>query len=170
MTLKQIVDDYINKHRKKAEKEMRWFKIQKTLTDAISLAAMAITPSWKRFGHQRGIPKRVLKQTKHILLSNIEIIQNVTDFDDLHHRIYKLLGNLRGIGNLYIYDTSLRIGAKLGFEPIKVYLHAGTLEGAKRLGLNTKKGYLSLKSLPSDLGKFKPREIEDCLCIYKNEF
>ena len=61
MTLNQIVDDYIKQHREKADKELRCFKMQKTLEDVISLAAMAMKPSVKRFDHQRRIPEKVLK-------------------------------------------------------------------------------------------------------------
>jgi hypothetical protein len=35
-----------------------------------------------------------------------------------------------------MYDTALRIGAKLKLFPTKVYLHAGTRLGARALGLD----------------------------------
>jgi len=97
-------------------------------------------------------------------------IATAKTFDHLHNTIEKLVGNISGIGELYIYDTALRIGAKLGLEPDKIYLHRGTREGAKYLGLNFEKKYLEITEVPAELRTLKPREIEDVLCIYKDQF
>jgi len=170
LTLKEIVEDYIANCRENAQKELRWFTIQNTLKAAVSTAALAKTPSGKRFDHQRRIPKNVLNLAEEKLLKNLEQIQSTKDFDELYILLKKLLSEIKGIGELYIYDTALRIGAYLGHEPDKIYLHAGTLQGAKKLGLNTKLGYVFKKELPNEFGRLLPREIEDCLCIYKDEF
>jgi hypothetical protein len=69
-----------------------------------------------------------------------------------------------------VYDTSLRIGAKLGFEPKHVYLHAGTRVGARALGLDTSASYLRASELPAPLRALRPHEIEDALCIFKRQF
>ena len=72
---------------------------------------------------------------------------------------------MRGIGELAVYDIACRIGAFLGFRPDRVYLHAGTREGARALGL---RGASVRKiDLPGAFGCLSPAEIEDCLCIYK---
>ena len=58
---------------------------------------------------------------------------------------------IKGIGELTIYDTALRIGFYLDIYPDKVYLHAGTREGAKRLIGEDKvknKKYLEMSELP----------------------
>ena len=70
-----------------------------------------------------------------------------------------------------MYDTALRIGAKLGVAPVRVYLHTGTREGAKRLGIETK-GVSALwpSELPEALRELEPYEVEDVLCIYKDKF
>ncbi len=170
MSLKEIVDDYIANCRANAKRELRWFKIQKTLEGAVSTAALAKKPSGKRFDHQRRIPLDVLKLAEEKLLTNLKQIQSTKEFDELYNLLKELLSEIKGIGELYIYDTALRIGAYLGHEPDKIYLHAGTLEGAKKLSVNTKHGYILKKDLPSEFNKLSPREIEDCLCIYKDEF
>jgi len=167
--LVQIVEDYDQKYKKEAEKELEWFKIQKSLEDVISNAALAKGPSGKRFNHQRRIQRSVLEQARKILLENIDKIRNAKNFDGLYNIIEELLQNLHGVGELYIYDTALRIGAKLGFEPDKIYLHRGTREGAKYLGLNFNRKYLKMAEIPHELRKLKPREIEDALCIYKDK-
>ena len=167
MDIENLVDDYIEKFRYEAKRELGWFKKQKTIEDAIKVAALAERPSGKRFAHQRRLKKEVLEKAKEILLQNKDKIKKTKNFDELYNLISKLLKNIFGIGPLYIYDTSLRIGAYLGFEPKDVYLHAGTLEGARALGFKGNK--ISVKDLPKSLGRLKPREIEDFLCIYKDE-
>jgi hypothetical protein len=78
----------------------------------------------------------------------------------------ELLEDVPGIGELYIYDTSLRIGAKLNLYPKKVYLHAGTRRGARALGLKADTS-LNVPDLPSEFRCLLPYEIEDVLCIFK---
>jgi hypothetical protein len=58
------------------------------------------------------------------------------------------LVDVPGIGELYVYDTALRIGAKLGVFPEKVYLHAGARIGVRNLGRDARKTALRIASLP----------------------
>ena len=64
----------------------------------------------------------------------------------------------------------MRIGSYLGVFPQQVYLHAGTAEGAKALGIETNIGYLEVEDLHSILEQLEPHEIEDFLCIFKDDF
>lgn len=68
-----------------------------------------------------------------------------------------------------VYDTALRIGAKLDLEPEVVYLHRGTRSGMGALGLNISRPFIELHELPRELRSLRPHEIEDCVCIYKSE-
>jgi hypothetical protein len=74
---------------------------------------------------------------------------------------------IHGIGALMIYDIAHRIGAYFGKAPSLVYLHQGTKEGAAILGFNCET--LDPAVLPAPFSKLTPAEIEDCLCIYKDE-
>jgi len=76
---------------------------------------------------------------------------------------------IQGIGELYIYDTSFRIGAKLNLFPTKVYLHAGTRVGTRALGLDGSAATLRVSPLPREFRKLEPHEVEDILCIFKDE-
>ena len=75
---------------------------------------------------------------------------------------------IRGAGELLAYDTALRIGAKFGLRPQRVYLHRGTREEAQAPGLNSSAPSLclSLDELPKPLQQLAPYEIEECLCIW----
>jgi len=70
------------------------------------------------------------------------------------------------IGPLTVYDTALRIGARLGLSPQKVYLHAGTRHGAAVLGFGPDRPSISLSELPKPLDELNAEEAEDVLCIY----
>lgn len=50
-----------------------------------------------------------------------------------------------------------------------MFLHAGTRTGARALGLDTSRQAISPDELPKAFRKLNPREIEDVLCIYKDQ-
>jgi len=81
-----------------------------------------------------------------------------------------MLSSVRGLGDLYIYDTALRLGSFLKLSPKHVYLHAGTRAGARALGLKLSEDFLRVTALPKTIQVLEPHEIEDFLCIYKAHF
>jgi hypothetical protein len=166
--MRSIIADYIAKHRENAEKELRYFKLQRSLEDAVSLAALAKRPNGKRFSHQRRIPELVLRKVEKRLLAAVPTIRQAKSFDELHRIIENETLSIFGVGELMVYDTTLRIGAKLGLEPKEVFLHSGTRVGARKLGLNGSRRSLPVTEFPTLLRRLPAREIEDVLCIYKN--
>lgn len=169
--LKDIVSVYIQEHRPRIERQLRLFRIQRTLEDAISMAGLATSPTGKRFDHQRRIPREALKVSAETLLKAEARIKGCKTFHDLIELVESEIRPIDGIAALTVYDTAVRIGAKLGLEPDRVYLHAGTKAGAKALGLSVrKKKWLGAKDLPKEFRRLKPGEIEDCLCIFKGQF
>lgn len=168
--LSSIVANYIKHHQKRAEKELHWFAIQPSLARAVSLAALARGPGNKRFSHQRRLQEPVLAEGRRRLLQAIGRLQRASSFDELFSFVESCIGDVDGIGELTVYDTALRIGAKLNLEPGRVYLHRGTREGARRLGIGSSDLSIPIDRLPPPLRKLKAREIEDVLCIYKDDF
>lgn len=166
--MKAIVTDYKEKHRENAEKELRYFKIQRSLEDAVSLAALAKRPNGKRFSHQRRIPESVLRKVEKQLLAAVPTIRRAKSFDELHRIVETEILPIFGVGELMVYDTALRIGAKLGLEPKEVFLHSGTRIGSRKLGLNGSRRSLPVTEFPAPLQRLPAREIEDVLCIYKD--
>jgi hypothetical protein len=167
-SLDDIVRDYIHCFRDRQGREHRWFAIQRSLEDAITNAAMAISPSGKRLHHQRRIPKAVLHAWKEALLKRRTRIRGANTFSELYDLLYGAAADLHGIGTLTVYDTARRIDAFLRLEPEHIYLHAGTREGAKALGFNSQ-DRLHPSELPPAFSILSAGESEDCLCIYKNE-
>ena len=70
-------------------------------------------------------------------------------------------------GKLASYDVAHRIGAYLNLVPDYIYLYAGTADGAKALGLWGDK--VEKSKFPKSLQRLSPAQIEDFLCIFKNE-
>lgn len=166
-----VVRHYISTHRKRQQADLDWFRGQPALDAAIERAALATDARGKRRPHQRRLKATALQAARNALLLAANQFRACASFDDLIDLVDLILRPLNGVGELYVYDTSLAIGAHLGVLPNKVYLHSGTRVGAGRLGLNTRKvRTLEIRNLPAPLHELTGYEAEDVLCIYKDKF
>jgi hypothetical protein len=167
-SLSAIVNDYIDQWQKPAEEELRHFSGQRTLEKTVELAALARGPNGKKMSHQWRIPVSVLEESRQRLSAAIQEIEDAQSFKELHQLVLKKSGSIHGIGELTVYDTALRIGAKLELWPSEVFLHAGVRDGARKLGLDVSRGTIRMCELPPPLEKLEPREVESLLCLYKD--
>jgi hypothetical protein len=83
--------------------------------------------------------------------------------------VKRTIGKIDGVGELAIYDTAHRLGAYCDLSPDHVYLHAGTRDGARFLGLAYRAAKLSKKVLPKEFQKLRAEQTEDCLCMFKSQ-
>jgi hypothetical protein len=90
--------------------------------------------------------------------------QTCEDFDAIHELVKELVADIPGLRTLYCYDVAFRIGVFLGHFPERLFLHSGTREGAKRLGLPWQRDYLQMSELPGSLRQRQPWEVENILC------
>jgi hypothetical protein len=160
-----IVRDYVRRHRPKTARELGYFRGLSTLEEALTRAGLAQRPDGKRWSHQRRIPRAVLEQATRRLRQ--AELKRARSFADLIARVHAAVQSVPGIGELYVYDTALRLGAHLRLLPRDVYLHAGTRRGARALGLDYRARSLAPTKLPTALQCLRPHELEDVLCIYK---
>ncbi len=162
-----IIRSYIKDCKPNLVKELDYYKAMPSLFEAISAAALALNHKGNRHNHQRRLKSSTLLLVKENLLSKYDAIQIVENFGTL----YDIVKSSReiGFGELAIYDAALRIGAFLNIFPTKVYLHAGTTIGAKNL-LSSKPTSLTINidDLPKDFNTLTAYEIEDLLCIFKD--
>lgn len=165
MTLREIVNDYRAKHQTAARAELDTFRCEPTLASAVKRACLATNSHGRRESHHARRERSHLEAGAKRLLEHLDEIESVTTFAKLHSLCAKLLGPLRGLGELYIYDTAVNIGANRGLFPKVVYLHAGTRDGAKALGFHGEKLFMS--ELPPELRALEPWEVENVLCMYK---
>ena len=171
MNLEEIVNDYLNKSAHLLDREICFFRTLPSLTETISRAAMAETSQGKRSSHQpayRFSPEE-LETAKQYLLGIEEQVRVCETFEELKCLVNKAIVPIYKNAILYIYDTAWKVGAKLDLEPEAVYLHAGTLKGAKALGLNVKRDSIESHELPASLQRLRPIHIENLLCIYKDQ-
>jgi len=159
---------YVAGIRPRAKAELDWFRRQPTLAAAIACAASAINSRGKRYSHQTRLKKVSLREARRVLAASARRIARCKTFDELIAHLEALLEPIDGLGELYTYDTALRIGAKLKLLPRMVYLHAGTRVGARALGFDGRVRALKASQLPAPLRRLRPHELEDVLCIFKD--
>jgi hypothetical protein len=164
-----VVDAYINNHRREAKSLLCFYRSFQSLEQAIEYAALCKLPSGNRHPHQRRIPKPALPEAERRLHTCAAELRKCKSFAELHALVRERIGGVPGIGALTVYDIAHHLGAFLKLEPDAVYLHAGTAAGAKALGHLHTAETLALADLPPEFSRLRPYEIEDCLCIYKHE-
>ena len=167
-----IITDYRKQFNKTASNQN--FREKKNLATAITNAIKSKGYS----NHQRLVNNNALESFANELLKREIEISKVEDFPALIE-IVKVGYTIWGIGELTVYDTSERIGLFLGIEPDAVYLHKGTMTGAKELfgtafksKVIARDGFsmIAKDSFPQEFQKCSCAEIEDILCMYKKDF
>ena len=162
----EIVAHYMAEKKPGADNERRWFRIQQKIHEAVRLAGLASGPNGRRFRHQYRIPRKALERASRALLRDLRRLGRCRSFEALFQQVGATISRIPRIGPLMVYDTALRIGARLGLSPEQVYLHAGTRHGAEALGCDHGRTSISLNELPRPLNGLTPEEAEDVLCIY----
>jgi hypothetical protein len=117
-----------------------WASQSLTLPEVIERACASIIHGKLHSHQQRPFQRwpRAPKKAADLLKPLADRIAAARNFDDdLHPLICTAIKLVPGIGPLTCYDIAHRIGARLRpkLEPTEVFLHRGTREGAKALGL-----------------------------------
>ncbi len=165
-SIRAIIQDYMQQHEPRAAEELGFFRQMPNLARAITEAGLARRPDGKRWNHQRRIPALVLERATRQLRQ--AALGGACSFADLIARVDRAVRSIHGVGELYVYDTALRIGAHLRLLPTEVYLHAGARVGARALGVEYRAAQVPLDQLPPGLRRLEAYEVEDVLCIYKD--
>lgn len=150
------------------------------LDEAIRYAALSTygRPP-RRYSHQRRLPRHVLAEAAVALAAQQAAFAACCDFDAVYAIVADAFERIPGAGKLYAYDVAQRIGRALGLQPKSVYLHSGAETGARYLGVRgrpRRPGHridgrvAGTDRFPSPMRDgLKVFEIEDFLCIYKNQ-
>jgi hypothetical protein len=125
-------------------------------------------------GNTRGVKNIVLSSMASKLILKENQLSETQTFDEVYEIVKKI--KVSGFGELSSYDAAIRISTYLGFKPTDVYLHAGTLIGAKYLedkGLIPEESLLETKLpiniFPEPIQELEAIQIENFLCSYKND-
>src|SRR3954454_18039342 len=161
---KKTLREYDQLHRPKHLEGLSWFAEQPSLAAAVAYAATATNRCQKRFDHQRRIRKQAIQSAKAVLPRHCRQFAEATPFGEIHQIVLKSVGGIPGIGELFCYDTALRIASFRLLEPEEVYLHAGAREGARAFcDLTYDTQSLPANQFPEPLRSRPPHEIENIL-------
>jgi hypothetical protein len=167
--LNRVVDEFLAEWEEKLKRESHFYEIQPSLESAIRVSALCVMPSGKRHSHQRRIPEVKLKKLESSLQEERDRIGKADIFHDLFTIVKEAADPIPGIGELTVYDVAHRIGKYLRVKPDYIYLHAGTRIGANHLSIGKGKEYSTLVEIPDELRVMTPENIEDFLCICKEQ-
>jgi hypothetical protein len=174
-TFEDVARHYLQERASQVEAEMEWFGSQSlTFPQAIERGCKSICENgslhshqWRPFQRWHDAPK----QAADVLIRLQTRIETTRNFDDdLYPLIAGELTLVPGIGALGYYDIAHRIGAWLRpkLEPLQVYLHQGTRQGAKVvLGQRANSDRVPMSDFPEDLRQLTAAQLEDALCIYR---
>lgn len=162
---KQILEDIKNFYSK-----LKW-------DDALDAAGQALCKHDKRDPHQYRYKKDTLNKVKKALHKNEADLKSAKSFDALYGKLIKHIGGIKFVGDLMVYDTTLRLWSNLSKKfksSDRVYLHNGAWEGAKEL---FQKGFFKTKlqkkmmraEFPESLQTLPSEHIEHFLCVMKSE-
>jgi len=109
--------------------------------------------------------------SKH-LQSQKKRLHDADNFDTLFRIINNVGSKIDGIGDMLIYDAAERIGEYLSLSPDKIYLHAGTREGAEKILGEIDGSTIKKEMFPEPIrsSNLSCADIESMLCMYKDIF
>lgn len=173
-TFEAIIRSYRADAERRDAEHKWWADPAQTLREAVRRSALSEVPGRRRLvrhGHQCRIPGSVLAEAASVLTDFEAQIAACTTFDELHDLVTVACRGVPGTGELFKYDAAHRIGLYRGIHPTKIYLHQGTRDGARALGIKVAgRKYIDVAQLPAPLRVLSAAEAEDVLCIYKSSF
>lgn len=145
-----------------------------SLEEAVWLATDSIGRDGKMYSHQVKVRKSSRDALAEVMLRKLRP-RRLSSFHDLF--LFTRDNAPWGIGELTIYDVSLRVGAYLRLEPKRLYLHTGVREGitsladSARVRISVKAPWLISPDVPWRFEHYMTwDDTEDFLCTYRRVF
>lgn len=180
--LNELIKNYKEDYVKKFEKHLEKFKEIKDYKDLIYHSVFEVGSNEEIFSQTNILRFNIANILYQCLTDDYvkEKIINSLSFSEILDVIYIISQSsiVRYFSSLNLYDCSLRIGAHYNIYPNKVYIHCGSITGAKNLFKNNYCNlvkyfnedesfpYLCTDSLPKELQNLEPHLIEDFLCKF----
>lgn len=172
-TLQLILADYDLDAERRADEQAWWQADGLPFSEVIRRVGLASIRD-KRHPHQYLLQQGLTQRAVEALQAVEGELREAKAFDQLHEIVRRAFRRHWGLGELAIYDTAERLRHRLGLaSPSAVHLHRGTRDGARAILGRLQKGQaekIDHSALPSPLSERCPHEIEDILCIYKDQF
>lgn len=140
------------------------------LEDVIVQAGMGKRADGSHHPHLYRVPTLALRQGVTQMLIQMNAIRACSDFDTLHGKLARIAQSINGLGKLWVYDTALALAGCLALAPREIYLHAGTAEGARALGVRPRKRWHE-SDWPQEFidSGLTADDLENFLCIYRRQ-
>jgi hypothetical protein len=169
--LERIIKHYKLKSKRQVDSLILFCMTQKSLEDAIDVAAKSVDENNKTHFHQRRVEKPELNSFADRLILRESDINSAKIFDE----IFEIVNSEKNeyITELTVYDVAQRIAAFKNIYSDKIYLQSGTRVGAESLlGKLGDSKFLMREDLPSPFQRpdFTLADIEEILFQYKDEF
>ena len=182
LTLKDIVDHYLKCYKPSHDEELKRsrdflntsgqpdLEIAEVLLIGNHQIRLQDIHSWQPYA----------KKAIGILAKQRPWMKKYRDFDDIYSDVNRLIGSIKFIGPLAVYDVSLRLAARFNSPivmPNKVYLTTGPLKAAKIMNANgtmrvgkigNSSVILDKKLFPVDFHRLTCEDIEDLLCTMEH--
>lgn len=173
-TMELLLADYATGSEARRREASWWRADNRPFEASIQRAALSIRENGRRHSHQNRIPGAVLQACAKGLIDHLPALERSPSFHELLMQIEAVYQPIRGAGELLAYDTADRLRHRLGLTSEHlIYLHAGTRVGARRLfGGRLPRGdawALMRHQIPEQLLVLDNHELEDFLCLYKDE-
>lgn len=173
-TIALIVTDYERGAKRRAREKVWWRADGEPFSSVLDRVGRAELFG-KRHPHQRRLSRDALERGRLALHQVAGPLEDAADFYPLMLLVGEAFRPIRGLGELAVYDAAERLRHRLGLEAQHlVHLHAGARVGARRLlGGKLRRGDawgVLRHQLPEGLWHLSTHEIEDILCIYKDDF
>lgn len=177
----EYLEQYANFHKGIHDKELSSYKVS-----LISNIAYDIVHGHRVVGKNHRVlmnnehQYRSRKNTKKLLVEKVSALldsgKKYTSFEDIYSDVSSMIVRGRPLTHLMAYDISLRIGARIDVFPHEfVYLHAGALDGAKKLKdkyypelpIRTPRiESAKIKEVVTEFKEFSAYDIEHFLCVF----
>ncbi len=167
LSLRDLLDDYRKTLRGRSSDQAGFSGW--TLPQILAFAGRGELANGSRHPHLRRLTRGALRLGFDGLKRNAATIKAARDFAGLHDTIRGIGKPIRGLGELWVYDTALAIGTGLGLRPKDIYLHAGTAAGARYFGVRG--AVWPRTAWPPEFlaSRLSADELESFLCERKDE-
>lgn len=148
--------------------QMREFYEPLDLTTAIEFASTGKNPNGKMNSHQWRVGKNNGGNGAKELLKQEAAIKKCSSFEEIFEITEQVKKDIYKLGDLWSYDTALRIGFNLKLYPEEVYVQRGVINGVLKAmnGKRPKGRSLPVNLFPKEIQQLKPYEIENFLCVW----
>lgn len=148
------------------------FKLPRSSPEVIEKAAVGIDPDGLMNNHQHRIGYIVCEKGARELAQYEIEIRKAQSFEEIFEITEIVKNKVFGLGNLWSYDTALRIGFAKRVYPKDVYVQSGVTKGVQKVMKGTLPSgrSLSMNYFPNSLQKLKPYQLENFLCIYGKDY